>query len=124
MGFEKVRTPPQRLSEAACFGGELKLVYLQILYVRSPAAFFEDSIFSPPLLPRMLTKPRTVCFCQPVAFTISVSVAPLTRFIMATTSAFLLARSAAGFDCLARGAFFAGLAFLPAVRALLGFAGS
>ena len=22
------------------------------------------TIFSPPLLPRMLTKPRTVCFCQ------------------------------------------------------------
>jgi hypothetical protein len=38
------------------------------LYVRSPAAFFDDSIFSPPLLPRMLTKPRTVCGCQSVAF--------------------------------------------------------
>ena len=30
--------------------------YLVILYVRSPAAFLDDSIFSPPLLPRMLTK--------------------------------------------------------------------
>ena len=46
-----------------------------ILYVRSPAAFFADSMLWPPLLPRMLTNPRTVCFCQPVACTISVSVA-------------------------------------------------
>src|SRR5271156_5759116 len=29
-----------------------------------------------PLLPRMLTKPRTVCFCQPVVATISASVPP------------------------------------------------
>jgi len=43
------------------------LCYFPILYVRSPAAFLDDSISSPPLLPRMLTKPRTVYGCQPVA---------------------------------------------------------
>jgi hypothetical protein len=43
----------------------------------------EDSIFYPPFLPRMLTKPRILCFCQPVAFTISASVTPLARFIIA-----------------------------------------
>src|ERR1035437_5667366 len=40
----------------------------------------------------MLTKPRTVCFCQPVASTISAKVTPLARFIIAITSAFLLLR--------------------------------
>src|ERR1700730_12018269 len=70
--------------------------YFPILYVRSPAAFLDDSIFSPPLLPRMLTKPRTVCGCQLVAFMISASVVPFASFIMAITSAFLLVRSAFG----------------------------
>jgi hypothetical protein len=56
--------------------------------------FFEDSIFSPPLLPRILTKPRTVCPCQPVVAMISASAAPLTRFSSALTWAFLFARSA------------------------------
>jgi hypothetical protein len=65
------------------------------LYVRSPAAFLEDSMLWPPLLPRMLTNPRTVCFCHPVACIISVSVAPLARLIIAITSAFLLLRSEA-----------------------------
>src|ERR1700693_363401 len=89
--------------------------------MRSPASFFEDSIFSPPLLPRMLTKPLMVCGCQSLAFTISASVAPLARFIIAMTSAFLLARSTFGLPAafLTRPAFFAGLAFLAAVR--LGF---
>src|ERR1051326_5373785 len=101
--------------------------YLAILYVRSPAAFFDDSIFSPPLLPSMLTNPRTVCFCQPVASTISASVAPLARFIMAMTSAFLLfVPSAFGFPAafLTRGAFFASLAFLAGLLPPLGFAAS
>ena len=40
------------------------LCYFPILYVRSPPALLDDSIFSPPLLPRMLTKPRTVCGCR------------------------------------------------------------
>jgi Protein of unknown function (DUF1579) len=64
--------------------------------VRSPPAFFVDSMLWPPLLPRMLTKPRTVCFCQPVVSIISASVTPFARFIIAITSAFLLLRSAAG----------------------------
>src|ERR1700730_17444770 len=100
--------------------------YFPILYVRSPAAFLDDSIFSPPLLPRMLTKPRTVCGCQPVAFMISESVAPFARFIISMTSAFLFVRSAFGFPAafLVRPAFFAGLAFLPALRPSLGFAAS
>jgi hypothetical protein len=38
----------------------------------------------------MLTKPRTVCFCQPVASMISSSVTPFARFSIAITSAFLL----------------------------------
>ena len=67
-----------------------------ILYIRSPSALLDDSIFSPPFFPRMLTKPRTVCACQPVAFMISVRVAHLARFISAITSAFLLTRSALG----------------------------
>src|SRR5580698_9433568 len=88
--------------------------YFVIRYVRSPASFFDDSIFSPPLLPRMLTKPRTVWACQPVAAMISASVAPFARFINATTSAFLLARSALGLPAAFFGwrAFFAVLAFL------------
>jgi hypothetical protein len=44
----------------------------------------------------MLTKPRTVCACHLVAAVISASVAPLARFIIAITSAFLLAWSAFG----------------------------
>jgi hypothetical protein len=67
---------------------------------------------------------RTVCGCQPVAFMISASVTPLARFIIAITSAFLLVRSAFGLAAafLARPTFFAGLAFLLALRAPLGFA--
>ena len=67
----------------------------------------------PLLLPRMLTKPRTVWACQPVAAMISANVAPLARFIKATTSAFLLARSSFGLPpaFLAGLAFFAGLFF-------------
>ncbi len=64
--------------------------------MRSPASFFLDSIFSPPLLPRMLTKPRTLCACHPVVAMISASVAPLARFISTITSAVLFARSALG----------------------------
>src|SRR6202035_1840757 len=74
----------------------------------------------------MLTKPRTVCGCQPVAFMISGRVAPFARFIMAMISVFLLAPSAFGFagNFLDERAFFAGLVFLPGLRAPLGFAAS
>jgi hypothetical protein len=44
-----------------------------------------------PLLPRMQIKPRTVSACRFVTAIISASVAPLARFIIAITSAFLLA---------------------------------
>src|SRR2546429_2118661 len=92
-------------------------------YVRSPDALLEDSIFSPPLLPRMLTKPRTVCACQPVACMISSSVTPLARLIIAITSAFLLLRSVAlppAFlaTFFAALAFFAGFALLAALLGL------
>ena len=98
------------------------MIYFAILYERSPAVFLDDSIFSPPLLPTMLTKPRTVCFCQPAASMISGSVTPLARFIIAMTSAFLLARSALGLlaGFLAPAAFFAGLAFFEGERFFLG----
>src|SRR5882757_9060303 len=66
----------------------------------------------------MLTKPRTVCACQLVDFIISANVAPLARFIIAMTSAFLLVPSDFGLPA----AFFAPLAFLAALRRTLGCA--
>src|ERR1700719_1080225 len=99
------------------------LGHLVILYVRSPEGFLDDSTLVSPFLPRTLTKPRTVCFCQPVADTISSSVAPVGRVIMAITSAFLLLRSAAGLWA----AFWMGLAadfwavFFAALAALARF---
>jgi len=72
----------------------------------------DDSISSPALLPKILTKPCTVCFCQPVASTISASVTPFARFIIAMTSAFLLLRSSvAAFCAVARLAGLAGTFF-------------
>src|ERR1700730_14502531 len=72
----------------------------------------------------MLTNPRTVCFCHPVACIISVSVAPLARVIIAMTSAFLLLRWEAFSPVGLPDAFLAALTFLagfPAVRAASGF---
>jgi hypothetical protein len=59
-----------------------------------------------------------VCGYQCVALMISGNVAPAARFISAMTLAFLLARSDFGLPAaiLARGAVFAGLAFLVAWR--------
>ena len=89
--------PPLCVPEAAL--GRVGLTsYFVILYLRSPDASLDDSIACPPLLPRMLTKPRTVCACQPVVSMISASVAPLARFIIAITSAFLLTRSLFAYD--------------------------
>src|SRR5579863_5672925 len=70
----------------------------------------------------MLTKPRTVCACHSVAAIISARVAPLARFIIAMTSAFLFGRSAFGLLArfLARPAFFAALAFLVGARFVFG----
>jgi hypothetical protein len=48
-------------------------------YVRSPAAFFEDSIVC--FLPAVEIHPRTLCFCQPVVLMISARVAPSARLI-------------------------------------------
>jgi hypothetical protein len=60
--------------------------------------------------------PRTVCFCHPIDFMISASVAPFLRRSMATTWAVLLlwrgaAISGARAPCLALGAFFTAGAF-------------
>src|SRR5258706_9969917 len=92
-------------------------------YVRSPAVLFEDSIFSPPLLPSRLTKPRIVCFCQPVASTIWASVAPLARFIIAMTSAFLLLRSPLSSAFLPGATFLTAFTFFAGLAPLAGFAG-
>jgi hypothetical protein len=43
---------------------------LTIRYMRSPAAFFEDSIFYAPF-PQNADQAADMCFCQPVASTIS-----------------------------------------------------
>src|SRR5436190_17630126 len=110
-------------NRSGVFGADLEEFYLVILYVRSPAVFLEDSMLWPPLLPRMLTKPRTVCFCQPVVSMISASVAPLARFIIAITSAFLLLRSETLISSALWDTFFAGLAFLAAFPALRGASG-
>ena len=85
------------------------------------------SLIKPTILsPRWLTNPRTVCGRQPVAFMISGSIAPLARFIIAMTSAFLLLRSAFGLAAafLACFAFFAGFVFFTPLRTPFGFAGS
>jgi hypothetical protein len=90
--------------------------YFAMRYVHSPAAFLEGSIFSPPLLPSMLTNSRTgVRLPARCCYDLSQR-----RFISAMTSAFLLAGSAFRFPALFAGAgFFGGLAFFAAAR--LGF---
>src|ERR1035437_2072987 len=60
-------------------------------YVRSFSFERNDSTFIPNFLINVpLTKPRTVCACQPVSSMISGSVAPWERRIRSITSAFLL----------------------------------
>ena len=63
-----------------------------------------------------------MCFCQPVASTISASVTPLARFIIAITSAFLLLRSSvAPFNARAcRGALVGGFFTFPLAGATSG----
>src|SRR5437763_16162413 len=71
----------------------------------------------------MLTKPRTVCFCHPVASMISSSVASFARFIIAVTSAFLLVRdSVAPFCALALREALVGNFFDPVVSVAPGVA--
>jgi hypothetical protein len=70
----------------------------------------------------MLTKPRTMCACHFMAAMISASVAPLERFSIAMTSAFLLLRSAFGLACFfALAALFEGFAFLTRLLVGLSF---
>src|SRR5580704_16191433 len=73
----------------------------------------------------MLTKPRTVCACQSVAFMISSRVAPFALCIIAITSTFLLVRSALALwvAFLAGAVFFATLAFFVDFAPLAPFLG-
>jgi hypothetical protein len=71
-------------------------IHLAILYVRSPAAFLDDSIFSPSLLSRMLTKRGALFACQPLARHDLGKGGAFARLIIVVTSAFLLARSGLG----------------------------
>jgi len=67
-------------------------------YVRSPASFFADSIWTLCFLLAVEMKPRTLCACQSVAFMMSARVAPLARAIISRIFAPLLsARGAATF---------------------------
>jgi len=79
---------PLTLAGAAVLQSEFFFVCI----VRSPAGF-RNSTFSPPLITQDAHEPAHVCACQPVVSMISASVAPLARFIIAMTPAFLLLRS-------------------------------
>src|SRR5690349_9123881 len=62
-----------------------------MLYTRSPSARLAELTVRPIFLPSAPEmNPRTLCFCQPVAFIISARVAPFLRWIRARTVAFLL----------------------------------
>src|SRR5580658_9834892 len=92
--------------------------YLAILYTRSPASFFEDSMLMLCFLAAVEMKPLTLWACQSVAFMISARVAPLARPIMSMIFAPLL--SARGALALFAGAGFA--AFLAALASFFGAA--
>ena len=90
-----------------------------MLYTRVPSSRFSDFTVSAIFFPRVpLTKPRTLCGCQPVAFMISANVAPPGRFSRSRILAVLLpSRTPSAFGFVALGplaAFFAGLVFLGA----------
>ena len=101
---------------------ELPEICFPILYVRSPVAlaFFDDSIFSPPLRPRMLTKPRTVCCCQPVVFYDLGQCGALRALHHRDHLGLLVGAVRLRLGCFLAGASFAGLALLPGWR--FGFA--
>ena len=85
-------------------------------YVRTPPSGLKDSTVWPAFFIAPAMNPRTVCFCHPIDFMISASVAPFLRRSMATTWAVLLlwrgaAISGARAPCLALGAFFTAGAF-------------
>jgi hypothetical protein len=58
-------------------GDEVGNLYLLLRHRRSPASFFVDSILKPCFFPAVEMNPRTLWVCQPVAFMISASVAPV-----------------------------------------------
>src|ERR1017187_2666220 len=94
--------------------------YWLIRYVRSPLSDLKDSTVNPAFFSAPATKPRTVCFCQPIFSIISASVAPFFRWSMATTWAVLV--PSRGPSALGLVAFAGALAaFLDGV-AFLGFA--
>src|SRR5256885_217364 len=101
-----------------------------MLYTRSPSSRRTEFTVSPIFLPSApLMNPRTLCFCQPVAFMIWARVAPPFRWSRPRTVAFLLpSRAAAGLlpalagfalAALAGFAFAGVLAFLPFFAAAL-----
>src|SRR4051812_10122236 len=72
-----------------------------------------------------LMNPRTLCFCQPVAFIISARVAPFLRWIRARTVAFLLpVRALAAPVAAPLTAFVAGLAAILRPAFTAGVAGA
>src|ERR1017187_611529 len=107
--FQKQESPPSR-SRAGQEGGVR--CYLLIRYVRSPPSGLKDSTWYPAFFIAPARKPRTVCFCQPIFFITSASMAPPFRCSMATTWAVLLPSRGAA-------ASFALTTFLP-LGALLG----
>src|SRR5262249_38324285 len=93
-----------------------------MLYTRSPSWRLVDSTVMPIFLPNApLIKPRTLWACQPVAFMISASVAPLLRLSSPRTVAFLLPSRAPVVFVAALRPVLAGLAGL-AFAALVGLA--
>jgi hypothetical protein len=95
--WEIAKRPPRPEPEAALESSNGKRVsdfgYFTIWLLRNAVATLPGGVLRrldllATLLPRVLTNPRTVCFCQPVVSTISASVTPLARFIIAITSAF------------------------------------
>src|ERR1022692_1204268 len=115
--FQKQESPPSR-SRAGQEGGVR--CYLLIRYVRSPPSGLKDSTWYPAFFIAPARKPRTVCFCQPIFFITSASVAPPFRCSMATTWAVLLpSRGAAASFALTTflplGALLAAVVFLAAL---------
>jgi hypothetical protein len=86
-------------------------------YVRWPASFIDDSIFSPPLLPRMLTKPARCAAASCGGHDLSQGCS-FGALHQRDDFGHLVASAACGLLATFLGwrAFFAGLAFLAAVR--------
>ena len=91
-----------------------------IRYVRSPLSDLKDSTLNPAFFIAPAMNPRTVCFCQPIVFMISVRVAPFLRWSMETTWAVLV--PSRGPSALGFADFLGDLAALLAWVAFLGLA--